>query len=327
MALLLDCPAEILIDIVRYVNYNSDVSSLRLVNRRLAEIIRQQAQILINDFRSKHGLSKRVTDTYLTSTSWSSLPPTTENNVLDTVSLRHFLRRMDRIATDLDRAVWNSTCYGQLRSRFVNREPFMLFAALSDMLEESTTVLSLTGTVLAPCASGQTFAPKQLTPRLIHFLEHEISLDELESIITLINVCATKLWSSIFLFQNADTAVTSFGSLGGYSFNTDLAILTEHVIWKGPKWVSWLLKLQEPTSGGSKTSSHGQARDSVLHNGIWNGSREDGARIAANGVARLLWRERHRKIEQKQQDTPPGTIQTEELQPASTVWHIPSADM
>lgn len=177
----------------------------------------------------------------------------------------------------------------------------MLFAVVSRLLNDSATVSRMTGDLLAPSASGEHSESKLMSQRLRHLLRHELTLEELESVIAAINVCTNRLWSTIFLVSPRDSSVSSFGSLSGVSFNTDQAILTEHVIWKGPRWVSRLLG-EYVTRGGEQgcgTGGDGHLDMTLVNEGVWRGSREDGARLAANGVARFLWKEREERIEQR----------------------------
>jgi hypothetical protein len=75
-------------------------------------------------------------------------------------------------------------------------------------------------------------------------------------------------------------------------------VLMEHVIWRGPLWVAQVLRLQCPSLGEFREDGCRQSVDERLANeGIWNGTRQEAARLVANGVARLLWKERQLRIE------------------------------
>jgi len=217
---------------------------------------------------------------------------------MDVIALDHFLRGVEIVAEDADRALQSRLIAKATRPYPISRESFLLFAVLSHLLGLSKTVLSMTGTILAPCHSGETFAPKVPSDQFVHFLQSELALSDLESIIAVINICATRLWSTIFLFRPIDMMVTSFGSLSGYSFNMHQAILAEHTIWKGPNWVSKVLERYSKSPGLSFPQIYTEPEDPVITGGIWNGSHENGALLAANGVARMLWKERQDKIEQ-----------------------------
>jgi hypothetical protein len=128
------------------------------------------------------------------------------------------------------------------------------------------------------------------------------------------------------MFRPKDSTVSGFGSLSGASFNTDQAILTEHLIWKGPLWAAQVLKLHGPAEIGATPAANAEIGDKLVQEGIWKGSREEGARLAANGVARLLWKERQEKIEAKASSSA-GKISITDMRANPSVWRGASGDM
>lgn len=332
MAVLLDLPAETLVQISQHVNFNGDLPRFRQVNSRLNDISQGQSRHFLDSLCQRYDLTLPIVDLYFRRKLESSASSSSEPRLADVLALDHFLRSMEAVAEDVDRILRSRTNSQQGRARHIDRESFLLFAILSHLLRLSQTVLSMTGTVLAPCNSGETFAPKLLSKGFIHFVQHELALSDLESIISIINVCATKLWSTIFLFRPRDSTVSSFGSLSGYSFNTDQAILTEHVIWKGPKWVSHVLKRygasREHTGDAySMARDHWELHDQIVTEGVWRGTHENGALLAANGVARLLWRERQQKIEQAKRGDPVPAVAVTDMQTNPVVWRGSAGDM
>ncbi|KEF59144.1 uncharacterized protein A1O9_03988, partial [Exophiala aquamarina CBS 119918] len=295
MATLLDLPTEILVQITQHASFNGDLPRFRQVNSRLNDISKRQSQRFLEDLCKRYDLSARVVDLYFTRRLGTASMESSEPRLVDVIALDHFLRGVEIVAADVDKALQSRQAAHGARPYRISRESFLLFAVLSQLLSLSKTVLSMTGTVLAPCHSGETFAPKVPSDEFARFLQSELALLDLESIIVAINVCATRLWSTIFLFRPTDMMVTSFGSLSGYSFNTHQAILAEHTIWKGPKWVSQTLERCNESTGDP--SHHKETQDPLINRGIWNGSHENGALLAANGMVRMLWKERQDKIE------------------------------
>lgn len=298
MATLLDLPTEILVQITQYATFNGDLPHFRHVNTRFNDISKEQSHRFLDDLCQRHDLGARVVDLYFTCRLGAPSLECGEPRLMDVIALDHFLRGVEIVAADTDKALRSRPDTDRTRPYHISRESFLLFAVLSHLLSLSKTVLSMTGTILAPCHSGETFAPKVPSDDFVHFLQSELALLDLESIIAAINVCATRLWSTIFLFRPTDMTVTSFGSLSGYSFNTHQAILAEHTIWKGPKWVSQVLERYNTSPGLTFLQTQEEPEDRIVTRGIWNGSHENGALLAANGVARMLWKERQDKIEQ-----------------------------
>ncbi|KAK5062728.1 hypothetical protein LTR84_004802 [Exophiala bonariae] len=332
MAVLLDLPAETLVQISQHVNLNGDLSRFRQVNSRLNDISQGQSRHFLDNLRRRYGLRSHIVDLYFRRKLESSASKSNEPRLANVLALDHLLRSMETLAEDVDRALRSRTNIHEIHAPHIDRESFLLFAILSHLLRLSQTVLSMTGTVLAPCSSGETFAPKLLGPGFVQFVQHELELSDLESIISVINVCATKLWSTIFLFRPKDSTVSSFGSLSGYSFNTDQAILTEHVIWKGPKWVSQILTRYGASSvdkgdASSMARDHEERNDQIVTEGVWRGSHENGALLAANGVARLLWKERQQKIEQVKRGDVVQAVAITNMQTNPVVWRGSAGDM
>ncbi|KIX95546.1 uncharacterized protein Z520_08666 [Fonsecaea multimorphosa CBS 102226] len=298
-----ELPTEILAQIVRYANLNGDLPNLRLSNSRTLALADRQSHLLLDDLCLRYGISPRVRDLYLSQrTGDRSTSGIRHPDVIHVMALGNFLRLTGLLAADLDSAIGHPANTAVPTLRICNREPFVLFAIFSQVLNSSLGVVHSTmADLLAPSPdAGQSFS-KQFSETFIHFLRQELVLEDLEGIIGAINVCSTRLWSTVFLFRPKDYSVSSFGSLSGASFNIDHAILTEHVIWKGPLWASQILRKYGPANACFEYQTAGGAvvDDSLVKEGIWRGLRSEGARLAANGVARLLWKERQQKIETK----------------------------
>jgi hypothetical protein len=332
MAALLDLPTEILVQITQYAQFNGDLPRFRQVNSRFNGISKEQSRQYLDSLCRKYGLRAPVVDLYFTRRLGTSTLGSNEPRVVDVIALDHFLRSVEIVAADVDKVLQSKTDNRRAHPQSIDRESFLLFAVLSHLLRLSQTVLAMTGTVLAPCSSGETFAPKLLSDGFVQFLQNELALSDLESIIAAINICATRLWSTIFLFKPTDSTVSSFGSLSGYSFNADQAILTEHTIWKGPKWVSQVMKRYGGLTGDqtatlSSPQSARELDDRIVTEGLWRGSQENGALLAANGVARMLWKERQEKIEQVKRGDAVQPLSITDMRTNPVVWRGSSGDM
>lgn len=332
MAALLDLPTEILVQITHHAHFNGDLPRFRQVSSRFNDISKEQSRQFLDSLCRKYSLRAPVVNLYFTRRLGTSTTESNEPRLADVIALDHFLRSVEIVAADVDKALQSKADKHRAHPQSIDRDSFLLFAVLSHLLRLSQTVLAMTGTILAPCNSGETFAPKLLNDGFVQFLRYELALSELESIIAAINICATRLWSTIFLFKPRDSTVSSFGSLSGYSFNADQAILTEHTIWKGPKWVSQVMaryggSTGDETAGLSSSPSHRDFDDRIVTQGVWRGSHENGALLAANGVARMLWKERQDKIEQVKRGDPVQPLAITDMGANPVVWRGSSGDM
>ncbi|OAL35165.1 hypothetical protein AYO20_05642 [Fonsecaea nubica] len=296
-----ELPTEILAQIVRYAHLNGDLPNLRLSNSRSWALADHQSRLLLDDLCSKYGISARVRDRYLTHKQGNKFPSDIQQpDIIHIMAFGNFLRMTGLLAADLDRAMIHLSRTAVPTLRGCAREPFVLFEIFNQVLNSSLRVSnSATADLLVPSPDAEQSVSKQFSEEFVHFLRHELTLEDLEGIIGAISVCSMRLWSSVFLFRPKDSSVSSFGSLSGASFNIDQAILTEHVIWKGPLWASQILKKYglADVASSNQTEVDFEIDDILVRKGIWSGSRSQGARLAANGVARLLWKERQQRIE------------------------------
>ncbi|KIW95469.1 uncharacterized protein Z519_04054 [Cladophialophora bantiana CBS 173.52] len=302
MTTISELPAEILAQIVRYANLNGDVPNLRLSNSRILALADSQTHLLLDDLCFRYGISARVRDLYLSQKAGERFSRTRRPNIIHVMAFGNFLRMTGLLAADLDRGIRQPTLTGVPPSQLGNREPFLLFAIFSQVLNSSLEFSHSTiADLLAPSPDAGHLLSKQFSEKFVHFLRQELALEELEGIIGAISVCSMRLWGTVFLFRPRDSTISSFGSLSGASFNTNQAILTEHVIWKGPLWASRILRVYGPADAGStqETKMGAEVDDNLVREGVWRGTRCEGARLAANGVARLLWKERQQKIDAK----------------------------
>ncbi|KIV84568.1 hypothetical protein PV11_00341 [Exophiala sideris] len=328
MSALLELPAEILVLVLRYVNINGDLACLRLCNSRLAGAISLQVHWFIKDLCSCHRISPRVLEMFIRHQKDSQASSdTSRQSILNVLGLGRFLHDMRFIAADLDVMVGPPGAR-TAPAHLASGNAFLLFAVISHMLNTSSTVTPWNGDVLAPTVDGEHSLSRLLPETFLHFLDNELSLEELESVIAAINLCSTKLWSTVFLFRPKDYSVLSFGSLSGASFNMEQALLTEHVIWKGPQWVARILAWCN--SGGGQAAyddrNRGNLDLTVVNDGVWRGPHQEGARIAANGLARLLWKKRQEKIEQNASACNIRLLITD-MRINAAVWRGSSGDM
>jgi hypothetical protein len=321
MLCVLDLPAEILAQIVRHVNINGDFSRLRLSNSRFLEIGFHRHRLLFEDLCLRYDIGRRSSRLYLSlagakRTVNGGLEPSTR----DVLKFTNFLHETKALAAGVDHAM--------SRRQLSSREPFVLFAIFSEVLNSSLTISHSTmSDLLAPAVDAVYSFSKSFSQNFVQFLREELTLEELEAVIAGISVCVTKLWSDVFMFRPKDYTISGFGSLSGASFNTDKAILTEHVIWRGPLWAARILKLYGSARNPlSNTDIGTQLDDTLVRDGIWKGSREEGARLVANGVARLLWRERQLKIDAREKLSA-GPARITDMRVDVSVWRGSSGDM
>ena len=305
-----DLPSELLLSILSYATLNGDIASLRLVNARFNNFIIEQHQPLFQYLCTAHRLTDRLLKTYF------SHPAVKGDGIEGLILLSQEVSTVRSLSEgeqqttggDHDQSVtnllWFSTFTRALRAGLDTRQP------LRDILAPSNTIDSA-----LPLALDSSFQ---------HWLKEDLSLTELEAIITAINIAASRLWSSVFLYKAHSSRVNTFASLSGHTFNIEQAILTEHVIWQGPRWTGRMLI--SPGQGKTDDLEH---RLHLL--GPWSGSNEDGARIAANGLARLLWKERQRKVDEGRemniQQTAKGQVTITTLPINPVVWRGNSGDL
>ncbi|KIV90123.1 hypothetical protein PV10_07464 [Exophiala mesophila] len=335
MTSLIDLPPEVLGQIVHQVTLGSGLQNWRLTNSYINNIATESSRTLLNQLCRVYQISDRVLHLYwrfnLDKAASASASQSEHPDLKDVIALNHLLQTTNLIANDWNRRRISENGSGRFAKP--SSEPYMLFSAFTHQLRRSQTVLSMTGTILAPCSSGQTFAPKVLADSFVHFLESQLTLSELEDIISIINICVTKLWSTVFLHRPKDATVTSFASLSGYITNTDQAILTEHVIWRGPRWVARVIEeygIDYADCGSAGDCTEARVPDRLVTNGIWTGSQADGAILAANGMARLLWRERQRKIDEQQKHASReggNVVRVSEVHTNPQVWRGSSGDL
>ncbi|KAI1618841.1 hypothetical protein EDD36DRAFT_480807 [Exophiala viscosa] len=325
MSTLVDLPSEILMQILQHVNLNGDLARLSLCNSQVAAYISQQGHSFTKDLCSHHRISPRVLELFLRHGNDKHGPsgPSIQGG-LHAIALSHFLQDMRIIGV----SVQSLRDVRSAGPRLANSEPYLLLAVMIRLLNDSSTVTPWNGDVLAPSADGERSLSRLLPEKFLQCLDTGLSLEEPESVVAAINLCSTMLWSKIFLFRPKDYSVLSFGSLSGASFNMEQALLTEHVIWKGPRWVARLLAWSK---AGERQDAQGPSNcDNVdltrVSEGIWRGSHQEGARIAANGLARLLRRKRQEKIEQTASSSNIRVVITD-MRVNAAVWRGSAGDM
>jgi hypothetical protein len=289
MLSIVELPAEILEQIIRWSNLNGDLVRLRLSSSGFLDCASQGNRLLLNDLCSRYNLSHRAVNLYRAQLQGGDVARTvTPSEILHALRLASVLKRTTVLVNDATHA-----------TSHLSAQQLLLFEVFSKALSLAPTVAHSTASdVLVPSPGAEQIFWRQLPKNFSHLLRHELTLQELEDIIGTISLCVMKLWTAVFMFRPKTSAISSFGGLTGVSFNTDQAVLMEHVIWRGPLWVAQVLRLQCPSLGEFREDGCRQSVDERLANeGIWNGTRQEAARLVANGVARLLWKERQLRIE------------------------------
>ena len=321
---LADLPAETVSLVLEYVNFNGDLPAVRGVNRRLYAMITRSSRALSKDTCRQYGIPLTGLEHY--SALRDDLKTRgAEEGMLLLLALRSELHAFQRLTIDAGRRN-----IGEADSMLHGLLLFSIFAkTLHDQgrRQDSTTTIMVSDKNLnkARCIA--------LNQRSMHLLETGFTLIELESMVTAINMCASKLWSNVSGFRLADAQTQSFANLGGYTFSIEQAILTEAVIWKGPTWVARMPRTSYLASGHPIEDMDTRGRFEVLLNGndLWRGSREEGARLAATGVARLLWRVRSKRVEdeqmQKKREEQAQPVAITDLKLNAAVWRGSAGDM
>jgi hypothetical protein len=287
MSAMLGLPTEVLAQVVRAVSLNGDLACWRGTHPILRDVADSQSRILVEDQRIQHRISQKVLQAFLET-----------NEDLRRTGAMHgehgrlqVLNAFVRDTNSLRDGGNHTSEPGNRPSRTIaNREAVMLFAIFSSVLKSSMAATHSTmSDVLVTSPEGPSLHSWQFSSEFRHYIEHEVALSDLEAIISVISICTHQLWDWLLTQADGSLPVKTFGSLSGAILNSDQAVLTEQVIWNGPFWVSNML------AQSNHAVKRGQAQlDTMLMTNI---GKADAARLAANGVARYLWRERQRKID------------------------------
>ena len=319
-----DLPAETVSLVLEYINSNGDLPAVRGVNRRLCAMVTSNSRALVKDTCRQYNIPFTTFEHYSAS---RSDPKTrdAEEDLLLMLALRSELDAFRRLAIDAGRqniSEADSMLHGLL-----------LFSILAKTLYDQGRRQDSTTTIMVSDKNLNKARCIALNQRSMHLLETGFTLMELESMVIAINMCASKLWSNVSGFRLADAQTQSFANLGGYTFSIEQAILTEAVIWKGPVWVAKMPRTCYIASGHRIEDMNTHGRFEVLLNGndLWRGSREEGARLAATGVARLLWRVRQQRVEdeqmQKKREEQSRSAGIADLKLNAAVWRGSAGDM
>ena len=319
-----DLPAETVSLVLEYINLNGDLSAARGVNRRLCAMVTSNSRALVKNICHQYDIPLTTLEHYSTS---RGNPKTqdAEEDLLLMLGLRSELNAFGAFTVDAARGEGSDsddTVHGLL-----------LFAIFTRTLQHQGVHQDSTTNIMVSNHSLDKARCVALSQASMNLLEEGFTLFELESMVTAINMCASKLWSTVSDFRLGDAQTQSFANLGGYTFSIEQAILTEAVIWKGPRWVANMPASSYLVSGDPMVDKDTQRRFQVLlsANDLWRGSREEGARLAATGVARLLWRTRQKRVEdeetqkKRQEQTRPVAIADLKLNAA--VWRGSAGDM
>jgi hypothetical protein len=201
-------------------------------------------------------------------------------------------------------------------------ESVLLFAAFQHELVRAAEVCEGGGfprMIARANSSNDHFQWLKLDQRFADFVRDQLTVDDLQALITIVNFSAI---STRFI----DTILTA-----RYYFNdaraTDhwqneqlgSALLAERILWEGPSWLAKSLH-QSVTPALQQLTITAAA----LERTIWTGSRGEAAQLTANGVARLLWKERVMKLELERQVAETSGMETKQrrsdLRVDAAVW-------
>lgn len=322
--LLSDLPSEIASLILVYSHVNGDLASVRLVSRRLSDLASRGCRTFVETTCCQYGIASQVFKSYQDTVNQGQIR-THEDDLLPILALRSELQTLNLLATPATRQNTDDgdrTVLGLL-----------LFSILSRKLQAKPGGDGSGKRILACNDTINGIRSLSVGQELLHHLDSDVSLAELEGMISAINLSAAKLWTFLLFSKPAHARTMSYVSLGGPPFSVDQALVTEHVIWKGPKWVASMLE-QQKSSGevkGVPSKTLVEFDELLRSHGPWRGSNEDGARIAAGGMARFLWSQRTGKVEGElethKRETPEGKFQIAELRVNAGVWRGSAGDM
>ncbi len=188
--------------------------------------------------------------------------------------------------------------YGRtsLRKGFANIQEVLVFSAFQRALRRNAFRAQdgdQTPTRIAIAGSGDDhFVWISLDQRLTDFIEHELTIADLQALMTIVNFCAisTRLVDTILTWR------CCFSDAGAADRWQDIqlgsALLAEKILWRGPSWLARMLcknvdkdLLTIPVQPHMITSLSAD-NDHTL----WTGPRAEAVRFTANGIARLLWK-------------------------------------
>ena len=304
--MLLALPRELVVAVLQHAA--GSLAELRLVDSALSSSITEHRCTLLRSLCLSYDISDQLLDQYC---HYHEVSPS------DISALLRLNRELAAVQA------FGEDCRGHQKESFDGIAAGMVrFSMLTASLRGSWDFPQPLQDALTSSVTIDGIVPKALSISFKQLLKDQCSLTDLESIIAAINVTASKLWSSVFLHRTSASRVNTFASLSGHTFNIEQAILTEHVIWHGPTWAASLLKEAQPSRA---TNFELQLQEY----GPWAGTKEDGARLAANGLARLLWKERQRKVdeERERQAQLAGQKAVSSLAINPAVWRGSAGDM
>lgn len=308
---------EVIVLILRYSNINNDLPCLRLVCSGLNNIAISISDQFRCDILTVYNISNRISDLYLAKQTRPYDFSPQSRPLIFVLTLRYEVQYLESLWSNIECdevGLLSSTI--PLDSRGMSS--LFIFARFTNTLKTSNKARDTNFDILAPSKSNNEAIKICFSTSFKQFLQDVLTLEELESLIVAINACASKVWSKIFV--NEATPFQKIVQLDGLArrvSSSEHAMLTEHIIWNGPWWVIRMLDLPSVPRFRANSSQY-QNREG---NDLWSGSPFEAARIVGNGMARLLWRERQRKIQY-------GNVRKiNDLHADSSVWRGSSGDM
>ena len=297
MITLTSLPAEILTEILRYVNVNGDLAQLRLVSTQMNTFMGEEQHRYLHDIRSRYAISERVMQLYHDSHGTSE----------GAAELCYYLffRREVAMFQALDSHLPRASSATQASG--LRESPISSFLLLSAMARKYKNMeqcqVAQAGTIhnmtLEDCSA--------IVGSLRYYLGTNWELEEIEVVISATSRCASALWcldpsnKPIEPFKNfheprLQGCCVHFGGCD----NRQEAILTEHLLTNGPAWAARIL-LSQAVLQQHDWSPRARSLQLRSFDAIWRIAPQHGARQAASGVARMLWRLRPSKLEEEQQ--------------------------
>lgn len=319
---LLALPPELFQQILSETATFENFTSLRLVHPHFDNIIRTSAEYLMKGVVRAQNVSDHV----------FSLHQQYDRKKTGTELLEQQLSSLLRLHKNV------ATCIRLERVLDAHREKFAAFPIWADVPAkgfgsiESVLIFSafqrelirsvqaqdesqFSGMIARADASNDHFEWLKLDQRFMDFIRDQLTVDDLQALMTIVNFCAI---STRFI----DTILTSryyFNDAGASDHwqNEQLgsALLAERILWRGPSWLAKMLCQSIQSNAPAIVVQQNGSLDVSDDHTMWTGSRAEAARLAANGIARFLWKERALKLELEQRLAETSGVEMKPLRP------------
>jgi hypothetical protein len=298
-------PVEVTLLVLREAAWTSSLRELRAVNSHFHSLIIENAATLLRDVWRRRKLPT------------SSLAPLSDGRYCQDLpdASKGFSASLGALLV-LQHAV------PILQDLFEEHElsHVLLATLLNHMLvsgsmeQQSARGPNETVTVVRPTAALDATTSTQIAEGYRHALQ-QLSLADLDMYIHGLNVVTTVVWRELCLSCFTDMA--EYGppwNMGtGRSYALEQAIVTEIVVWCGPRWSVNLLRVLGSSAPWRGRQGDGETTARAIEGigtcaglfvegssgsaTIWRGLKEDAIAMASRGIGSWLWKERKRRYD------------------------------